>query len=246
MSATSAFEEWRARRRAGDPTATVIDLYAAVARPRGLEPWELPLSERLELAAVALPEIYPGFEFVPNTGRGHEPIRLVDYDPAWPRRFEVWRMKLIGALSVSAGRVHHVGSTSVPGLLSKDIVDVMVSVDDVRDESAYAPAIESLGVQLRSRDDEHRYFRPFAGRRRDVQVHVCNVDSRWERRHLLFAAYLRHDPGAREAYAREKLAAVTRWADDRAAYPEAKDAVIRDIESRAEEWARATGWKVVR
>jgi GrpB-like predicted nucleotidyltransferase (UPF0157 family) len=242
LSATSAFEEWRARRRDGDPTATLIELYAHVARPRGIEPWQLPLSERLELSARALPEMWPGFEVVPGSDRDADPIRLVPYDPGWPRRFEVWRQRLVQALDLPAERVKHVGSTAVPGLLSKDTVDIQVSVDDMRKEVRYVPAIESLGVQLRSRDDLHRYFRPFAGRPRDVHVHVCDAGSEWERLHLLFVAYLREDTAARERYASEKLAAVARWADDRAAYTEAKDAVIREIEARAEDWARVRGW----
>lgn len=166
------------------------------------------------------------------------------YDPRWPRRFEEWKQKLIEALPSRPRRIDHIGSTAVPGLIAKDSVDIQVSVDDTRAEGTYVPAIESLGVQLRSRDDLHRYFRPFAGRPRLVHVHVCQAGSDWERGHLLFVAYLRQDAGARERYAQEKLAALVHWADDRAAYTEAKDAVIRDIEVPAEEWARTTGWAV--
>jgi len=213
-----------------------------VARPRGLDPWELPVSERREISARALPEIWPGFQLTPDSGRG-DPIALVPYDPEWPGRFEAWRQKLIAALRLPAERIQHVGSTAVPGLLSKDTVDIQVSVDDMSDEGRYVPAIESLGVQLRSRDDLHRYFRPYAGRPRDVHVHVCDVGGDWERRHLLFVAYLQHDTAARDRYAKEKLAALGRWADDHAAYTEAKDDVIRDIEALAEEWALSTGWE---
>jgi GrpB-like predicted nucleotidyltransferase (UPF0157 family) len=242
LSASDAFERWLALRRSGDQTATVIQLYAMVSRPRGLEPWELPLTERLDLSARALPEMWPGFELLPESGRGADPIKLVPYDIEWPRRFQNWRQKLIDALHLPAERIQHVGSTAVPGLLAKDTVDVQVSVDDIRDESAYVRQIESSGVQLRSRDALHRYFRPFAGLPRDVHVHVCDAGSEWERRHLLFVAYLRRDSAARARYAKEKLAALDRWADDRAAYTEAKDSVIRDIDGLAEEWARATGW----
>ena len=213
-----------------------------VSRPRGLESWELPVAERLELSARALPEMWPGFELLPESSRGGEPIELVPYDPGWPRRFEVWKQRLIDVLGVRADRIAHVGSTAVPGLLSKDTVDVQVSIDDIEDEGRYVPQIEALGVQLRSRDRLHRYFRPFAGLERDVHVHVCNLGSDWERRHLLFVAYLRQDAAARDRYAQAKLDALDRWRDDRAAYTEAKDAVIHDIEVLAEEWASSTGW----
>ena len=74
-------------------------------------------------------------------------------------------------------RIEHVGSTSVPGLPAKPIVDVQISVDDEDDESRYVPQLEEAGIQLRSRDSLHRYFRPFPDRPRDVHVHVCAAGS---------------------------------------------------------------------
>jgi GrpB-like predicted nucleotidyltransferase (UPF0157 family) len=242
LSANNVFDDWRARRRAGDPGASLIELYTLIARPRGLEPWQLPISERTELTAWALPEMWPGFELLPGSGRGPDPITLVAYNPDWPARFESWRKKLTDAMQAPRERIQHVGSTAVPGLLAKDTIDILVSVDDIRNEDGYVPAIEALGIQLRSRDDLHRYFRPFAGRPREVHVHVCDAGGEWEREHLLFVSYLRADPAARDRYAREKLAAVERWAEDRAAYTEAKDDVIREIKARAEKWAARCGW----
>jgi GrpB-like predicted nucleotidyltransferase (UPF0157 family) len=235
-----AFEAWARRRRAGDPTATILDLYESIARPRGLHGHELPAEERATISSRALYIMWPNFEITQDSGRGIELIELVPYDPQWPIVFETWRSRLRSVLMPR--RIDHVGSTSVPGLAAKPTVDIQVSVDDIREEAAYVPAIERFGVQLRSRDDQHRYFRPFAGRPRDVHIHVCNAGSEWERRHLLFAAFLKRDAGAREDYLKAKLAAAERWADDRVAYTEAKDAVIAEISERAEHWARATGW----
>jgi GrpB-like predicted nucleotidyltransferase (UPF0157 family) len=184
----------------------------------------------------------PGFEVVPDSGRAVELIQLEAYDAAWPARFDSWRQRLWAALSPPPRRIAHVGSTAVPWMTAKPVIDIQVSVDDMLNEQAYVPAIESLGVQLRSRDDDHRFFRPFADHPRDVHIHVCNAGSTWERRHLLFVAYLRADAAARDEYLRAKLAALARWADDRIAYTEAKDGVIRNIDARAERWARDTGW----
>jgi GrpB-like predicted nucleotidyltransferase (UPF0157 family) len=217
-----------------------MDLYELVARPHGLEAHELPLAERIELGLRWLHEIDPKFELAPNSERAHEPIDVVPYDPRWPADFASWRLRILSVLTPR--RIDHVGSTSVPGLAAKPIIDIQVSVDDMENEAAYVPAIESVGVQLRNRDAEHRYFRPFADRPRDVHVHVCNHGSEWQRRHLLFVAYLREDAGARSDYATAKELAATRWADDRIAYTEAKNEVIRHIMGRAEEWARNTGW----
>ena len=122
------------------------------------------------------------------------------------------------------------------------MIDIQVRVDDMTREELYVPQIEGLGVQLRSRDDDHRFFRPFAGKPRDVHIHVCNLDSEWARKDLLFAAYLRQDAADRAAYLRGKEWAAARWADDRIAYTEAKTEVIGPILVRAEEWARTTGW----
>src|SRR5438445_1777049 len=89
-----------------------------------------------------------------------------------------------------------------------------------------------------------QYFRPFAGRPRDVHIHVCDAGSEWERRHPLFVAYLRADAAAREGYMEAKQSALARWADDRIAYTESKDEVIRNLMVRAESWARVEGWSL--
>jgi GrpB-like predicted nucleotidyltransferase (UPF0157 family) len=87
---------------------------------------------------------------------------------------------------------------------------------------------------VRSRDDLHRYFRPFPRVPRDVHVHVCRVGSTWEQEHLRFRDYLREHPEARDAYSRAKLAAATRWADDGYAYTDAKSDVILQLLAAAE------------
>ena len=237
-----AFEVWRRRREAGDQTATLFELYELVARSKGLEPHQLPAQERAALSHRYLHVIEPGFEVAPGSDRALEPIELVPYDPEWPRRFETWRQKLAVALGDTARHIDHFGSTSVPGLPAKPVIDIQVRVDDMSCEDLYLPQIEALGVQLRSRDGDHRFFRPFAGMPRDVHIHVCNVGSDWARKDLLFAAFLRHDAGARAEYLRGKELAARQWADDRIAYTEAKTEVVKRISVRAEEWARATGW----
>jgi GrpB-like predicted nucleotidyltransferase (UPF0157 family) len=128
-----------------------------------------------------------------------------------------------------------VGSTSVPGLAAKPIVDIQVSVADLSDEQRYVPQLEALGVQLRSRDDLHRFFRPFAGRPRDVHVHVCAAGSEWERDHILFRDHLRKSPEARDRYVAAKRDAARMWSDDGWAYTDAKDGVIRELMAQAAE-----------
>jgi GrpB-like predicted nucleotidyltransferase (UPF0157 family) len=244
-SVDDVYATWRRRLKDGAPGSTLIDLYELVAQARGLTAEQLTLQEREVLWTRALPEIFPGYEVIPDSGRTDpDPIRVMPYDAEWPSRFASWRQKLDGALGPTARRIDHVGSTSVPGMAAKDIIDIQVSVGDLEDEPAYVAAIESLRVQLRSRDDEHRYFRPFAGRPRDVHIHVCRSGSRWERRHVLFVEFLRESDEARDSYVRAKEAAARRWSDDRVAYTEAKTALISSLMDEAERWALETGWSV--
>ena len=233
----------RLREVEGDHT-TIIDLYRLASEPRGLQPQELPLDERVALANSAMPFVWPGFTLTESSERTDPPIVVVDYDPSWPGVYQGWRKTIGNELGGIARRIEHVGSTAVEGLPAKPIVDVQVSVTDIRDEERYVPALERCGVQLRSRDELHRYFRPFSGMARDVHVHVCNVGSRWERVHLLFRDYLRSHEAARNAYAETKRKAAETWADDRWGYTDAKTEVIRDLLASAEKWAVESGWRV--
>jgi len=238
----ATFDAWARRRQAGDESATLMNLYDTVARNRGIQAHEIPAEERALLSHRAMGVMQSGFEVIPGSDRPLDPIEIVAYDPEWPARFESWREKLAAVLGPTALRIDHFGSTSIPGLPAKPVIDIQVRVDDMNNEELYVPQIEGLGVQLRSRDDDHRFFRPFAGKPRDVHIHVCNLGSEWARKDLLFAAYLRQDAAARSEYLRGKELAAARWADDRIAYTEAKTEVIGAISPRAEEWARRTGW----
>lgn len=237
-----AVTTWRKLHEQKGRRATVIDLYRIVAEPRGVRPQELPVQERLSLARAVMPIIWPGFELTEGSERV-DLIEVVEYNHAWPRRFKSWRERIPGSLGAVARRIEHVGSTSVPGLAAKPIIDIQVSVVDLDDEDAYVPSLEAFGVQLRSRDSLHRYFRPSAGQPRDVHVHVCRVGSQWEAEHLLFRDYLRSHPDDAGRYAQAKLQAVKDWSDDGWAYTDAKTEAILDILDAAESWAAVQSWR---
>jgi hypothetical protein len=154
------FAIWRERRASGDATASLGDLYKLVAQARGKPVEQLTSEERAQIWALAAPIMEPGFEIIPDSERNEaDPIELVQYDPEWPLRFEAKRQRLSKVLRPRPIRIDHVGSTAIPGLAAKPVVDIQISVEDIRNESAYVPSIESIGVQFRSRDNEHRYFR---------------------------------------------------------------------------------------
>ena len=82
---------------------------------------------------------------------GLEPVSrivIADYDPAWPGRFEVERARIAAALGVAALRIEHIGSTSIPGLAAKPIIDILVVVADVDDDGSFAPALVGAGFEL--------------------------------------------------------------------------------------------------
>lgn len=175
--------------------------------------------------------------------RAGEPVEIVAYDPAWPARFEVMRARLAQALGATAVRIDHVGSTAVPGLAAKPIIDIEISVPDVEQEDAFRTAIEAQGFGMRWIEPGHRYFRPPPPLAREYQVHVCTIGSVWERHHLLFRDYLRADPDTAAAYEALKRDLATRFTRDRIGYNDSKGPFIEAAVERAQEWATRTGWR---
>jgi len=172
-------------------------------------------------------------------GRERRPIVIAEHDPAWARRYEDLREPLLAALAGVAVRVEHVGSTSVPGLAAKPIVDVQVAVADPDREELFVPALERLGYELRVREPGHRMLRT---PRLDVHVHVWRAGGEDERRHLLFRDWLRRSADDRARYEAVKRELAARAWEDMNAYADAKTPVIAEIAARAERWAAATGW----
>ncbi len=159
-------------------------------------------------------------------GREKARIVIVDYDPAWPARFERERDRVRRALGASAYRIEHIGSTAVPGLAAKPIIDVLVAVADPDDDALIVPAMEAAGYELRVREPGHRMFRTPA---RDVHVHIRSDRDPELLRHLSFRDRLRRSPDDRLAYQRLKREVATRDWDDMNEYAEAKGPFIAAV-----------------
>ena len=183
-----------------------------------------------------------GFVVPTSKSRSSDPIEIVAWDPAWPLRFEEMRARLARALGETAVRIEHVGSTAIPDMVAKPIVDIQISVRDVDDDDAFRGPIEAQGFELRFIEPGHRYFRPPPGIHRDYQVHVCEVGSDWERVHLLFRDYLRAHPEVATEYGRMKLRLAMQHKNERIAYNDDKSGFIDAVVKVGEEWARQTGW----
>jgi putative glutamine amidotransferase len=157
------------------------------------------------------------------------------YDPAWPDRYETEAARIHGALGDRAVRLEHVGSTSVPGLAAKPIVDIQVSVRSMVPRSAYVDPLVRLGYRwaLDPWTDEHEFFSRDGDDERAFHVHVCATESAWEQRHLLFRDWLRSHPEDAAAYERLKRDLARQHPRDTYAYTDAKTGFIREIEGRA-------------
>jgi GrpB-like predicted nucleotidyltransferase (UPF0157 family) len=167
-------------------------------------------------------------------GRERRAIVLVDYDDRWPARFELERGRVRRALGRSVLRVEHIGSTAVPGLAAKPVIDVLVTVADPEDDGMIVPALESAGYELRVREPGHRMFRT---PELDVHVHVWRDSDPEVARHMAFRDRLRRSPADRAAYEQLKRELASRaWADMNE-YADAKTELIRAILQRADDRA---------
>ena len=162
-------------------------------------------------------------------GREEREVRIEPYSEEWPRRFEEERRRIEAAMGAVARRVEHVGSTAVPGLAAKPVIDVMVTVDDPEDEGAFVPRLEGVGYELRVREPGHRMLRTPA---RDVHVHIWTSGTDDERRHVLFRDWLRSHPEERRAYEAAKRDLAGRWRDTNY-YARAKGPFIDGVLDRA-------------
>jgi putative glutamine amidotransferase len=168
-------------------------------------------------------------------GRSH-PYGLADPDPSWPARFEEEAATIVAALpSELVVRIDHVGSTSVPGLTAKPVIDIQLSVTSMVPRDAYLDPLLDLGFRWAPDgfDDDHEFLKLDRGGREPVHLHITSRGSTWERRHLAFRDALRNDPDVAAAYAALKRELAARHPRDIVRYVQGKSAFVREIESRS-------------
>ena len=161
-------------------------------------------------------------------------IFLADYDPEWPRLFEREAERIRGALGDKALLIEHVGSTSVPGLAAKPVIDIVLVVADSSDEESYVPPLEAAGYILRVREpelDEHRMFR---GPDTQMHLHVFSQGCAEIGRMLRFRDRLRENESDRELYERVKRDLAQREWKYVQNYADAKSDVVEEILARAD------------
>ncbi len=222
---------------------------ATTDNPRGLR-----LSGRLGAVLARLTSFDRGVGARLPTVTTTRRIVIQPYREGWPSEFIAVKDLLQQALGDVAERIDHIGSTSVPGLAAKDIIDVQITVADLND-ARLGPAFAQLGATPTSITTDHvragdrggaaewekRYFRPPASWRR-THLHVRAIGRSNFRYALLFRDYLRHCPAAAAAYAQVKLALCRLHPDDADAYYAVKDPVCDLIMDAAERWATEVEW----
>jgi GrpB-like predicted nucleotidyltransferase (UPF0157 family) len=156
-------------------------------------------------------------------------IKIADYDPNWPTLFEKHAKIISDTIGSGALRIEHIGSTSVPGLAAKPVIDILVVVKDSVDESVYLRQLEAAGYVLRVREPDWFEHRMFRTRERDVHIHVYSDRCSEIQRNLTFRDRLRRNSDDRKRYEQVKRELAKQDWPDMNAYAEAKTQVIEEI-----------------
>ena len=162
------------------------------------------------------------------------PIQIHDYDPAWPQLYAREADRIRRVLGDRMVRLEHVGSTSVPGLPAKPIIDMVLEVPDAADELAYVPALEEAGYLVRIREPDWFEHRVFKGPDTNVNLHTFSAGCPETDRMLLFCDWLRANAADRDRYAAAKRELVARDWKYVQQYADAQSDIVAEIMARAQ------------
>jgi GrpB-like predicted nucleotidyltransferase (UPF0157 family) len=161
-------------------------------------------------------------------------IQLHDADPSWPQLYQREAARIRSVLDERVVRLEHVGSTSVPGLAAKPIIDLVLEVPDASDEASYLPAMQAAGYRLLLREPDWFQHRLFKGSDTQINLHVFSAGCPETDRMVRFRDRLRADTADRELYLRTKRELAARDWTYVQQYADAKTAVVAAILARAE------------
>jgi GrpB-like predicted nucleotidyltransferase (UPF0157 family) len=162
------------------------------------------------------------------------PITIVDYDPSWPGLFDREDQRIRAALGDRVIQLEHTGSTSVPGLAAKPVIDMTLIVPDSSDEASYVPDLEAVGYRLWIREPHWHQHRVFKGPDTNVNLHTFSPGSPELERMVGFRDWLRTHDDDRDLYERTKRELASREWKFVQNYADAKTAVVEEIIARAE------------
>jgi len=164
-------------------------------------------------------------------------IAIADYDPRWPELYQEEKRRILEVIGDLVAAIEHVGSTAVPDLAAKPIIDIIVGVHRLEDASRCVGPLIAMGYeyvpQYETYIPERRYFRKPKERPRTHHLHMVETTSEFWRRHLAFRDFLRSHPDVAREYAQLTRQLATRYGADGFGYAEAKSPFIKSVLARA-------------
>jgi len=173
-----------------------------------------------------------------TTGKMSLPVKMANYDPNWPTLFEKEKNLILGAVGCIVVGIEHIGSTAVPGLEAKPIIDILVAVSHLSDARRCIEPLKVLGYEYQPRLEadipERRFFgKGVPPREQHYHLHMVELRSDFWERHLLFRDYLRAHPEVAQEYQRLKTQLAAEYGRNREGYTEAKTPFIESIVAKA-------------
>ncbi len=165
-------------------------------------------------------------------------IHIVPYNPDWPRHYEAEAEQLKAVFGDHLLAIHHIGSTSVPGLHAKPLIDIMPVVRDIEQTDSLNGAMEALGYTPRGENGiaGRRYFSKGADAHRTHHVHTYASDNPEVTAHLLFRDYLRAHPAEAQRYGDLKRQLALQFTNDIYGYMDGKDGLVKELIAKANLW----------
>jgi len=168
-------------------------------------------------------------------------VCVVPYDPNWAAEFAAEAERIRSVLNSVDLAIHHIGSTAIPGISAKPIIDILLEVDDIQTLEGYSSALAGPGYEAKGEfgSPGQRYFRKESvSGVRTHQIHACERGSAGSERHLSFRDYMITHPDGAQAYSLLKRRLAASHPDDIEAYMDGKDSFIKEHEARAIIWKR--------
>lgn len=165
-----------------------------------------------------------------------EPIVIADYDANWSSQYEQEKSRIIDALGDTVADIQHIGSTSVPGLAAKPIIDILLGLKQIPPSSTHVLSLENIGYLYLGEFGipERHYFR--RGMPRTHHIHAVQVNSDFWQRHILFRDFLRSHPQAQQQYETLKRKLAVEFRNDRDRYGDSKTPLIEQLLTQARAW----------
>ncbi len=165
----------------------------------------------------------------------NERFEVVDYDPNWPAMFEREAELIMAAMGDDAVEIEHVGSTSVPGMCAKPIIDLLLAVESFAPVAEYERRLKSLGYHHHPHENDADRLFLWKGIPRTHHLHIVEYATWEHQRHLIFRDYLRRHPSVAREYEKVKRDLTAAFPSNRPAYTRGKTAFIKNIMARAVE-----------